>query len=521
MADKYGILYGNVIGGGPTNKKGWLISTPENGYVWLKDAAGKTLNKGSVPLQSMNSIRGGNITHLGMYKVLLERVIREKPREAPAEQPEEEKKVKPTGKEKEEVREFDKKPILDVKVLDMMHKHQVEASKFVLARLLGEESSSPGAGGGEENAVKGNANPYASSDLAITGCILADEMGLGKSLTALCVLWSLIRHGRGKGVIVCPSSLVGNWQREIKRWLPGLDSKTVYVKSSQKDKLVYEFIKGPPATTPLLLISYENFRSVADKLNKLRTWDTIICDEGHRLKNTELTQTSLALGNCVAQRRLVLTGTPIQNNLDELYSVVNFVCPGYLGTLEEFATNFREPITNQTAEARSTATAKLKTLLRRILIRRVRDDVLSKMLPPKKSHVVYCSLCETQKSRYARQANALLGSLLKGESAKKRATTVKSTATSEEEKGEEEEEDDDESVGAGKGSGIGGKAKRKRAASKEPRLSEGQVLPALMELRLTSVSGMDQDGADKGNPLLQLQLLLLLLLPLRARSVPP
>ena len=209
------------------------------------------------------------------------------------------------------------------------------------------------------------------------------KMGLGKSLTALCVVWSLIRDRRGKGIIVCPSSLVGNWQREIEKWLPSLNSRTIYVKSSQKDKQVYEFITRPCATTPLLVISYENFRSVADKLNKLRTLDTIVCDEGHRLKNAELTQTSLALGNCVAQRRLVLTGTPIQNNLDELYSVVNFVCPGYLGTLEEFATNFREPITSDSVEARSIATMKLKTLLGHILIRRVRDDVLSQMLPPK------------------------------------------------------------------------------------------------------------------------------------------
>ena len=69
---------------------------------------------------------------------------------------------------------------------------------------------------------------------------------------------------------------------------------------------------------------------MAEHLNKLRNWEAIVCDEGHRLKNADLTQTSLALGNCVAQRRLVLTGTPIQNNLDELYSVVNFVCPGYV-----------------------------------------------------------------------------------------------------------------------------------------------------------------------------------------------
>lgn len=489
MADKYKILYGNIIGhgGGPSNK-GLLISTPEDGNVWLKDAQGKTLNAGSVPTQMMKSFRSGNITNLGMFKVLLERVIREKPRESLKEKPVGEEMVATKrAPEKQEVREFDKKPTLDAKVLDMMHKHQIEASKFVLARLLGEEGSSPALSAGVENALKGNANPYASSDVAITGCILADEMGLGKSLTALCVVWSLIRHGRGKGVIVCPSSLVGNWQREIGKWLPGLDSKTLYVKSSQKDKQVYDFITGPSATTPLLVISYENFRSVADKLNKLRTWDTIVCDEGHRLKNAELTQTSLALGNCVAQRRLVLTGTPLQNNLDELYSVVNFVCPGYLGTLEEFATNFREPITNDTAEASSAATMQLKTLLRRILIRRVRDDVLSQMLPPKECHIVYCSLSEGQKVCYKQQANALLNSLLKVEPASKTSATVKSVSSEVEHEEGEGEEEDDEFIGT----------KRKRRTPKEVRLSETQVLPALMELRLTSVAGSKRSKENR------------------------
>ena len=82
MADKYEILYANIIehSGGPSNK-GLLISTPEDGNVWLKDAKGKTLKAGSVPIQTMRSFRGGNTTHFGIFKVLLERVIREKPQE--------------------------------------------------------------------------------------------------------------------------------------------------------------------------------------------------------------------------------------------------------------------------------------------------------------------------------------------------------------------------------------------------------------------------------------------------------
>lgn len=78
------------------------------------------------------------------------------------------------------------------------------------------------------------------------------------------------------------------------------------------------------------------FRSFAAAFNTVSALEVLVCDEGHRLKNAYGTQTSLALSNCCATRRLVLTGTPIQNNLDELYAVVHFTVPGYLGTLKEF-----------------------------------------------------------------------------------------------------------------------------------------------------------------------------------------
>lgn len=376
MADKYEVFYSRATFSGSPNERGMLISTPENEWVWLKDVRGKTIEKGQIRGSKLKSIRSGKITQLGTYKVLLDRIVRETQREVKKATAPSEKHVVPnttasdTGADSTDslaesktaervVREFEKKPELDDKLLSVMHKHQALAAKFVLERLLGTEpaqlksdhpASAPApqdvakeeegrdavaaaagsSGGGGGGGCSLDHNPFSSSDLPITGCILADEMGLGKSLSALCVLWSFVRHGRGKGVIVCPSSLVGNWSQEISKWLKGLHSKTTFVKSAQKDRQVYDFIKGDSSTHPLLVISYENFRSVAEHLNKLRNWEAIVCDEGHRLKNADLTQTSLALGNCVAQRRLVLTGTPIQNNLDELYSVVNFVCPGYV-----------------------------------------------------------------------------------------------------------------------------------------------------------------------------------------------
>ena len=187
MADKYKILYGNIIdhSGGPSNE-GLLISTPEDGNVWLKDARGKTLKAGSVPFQVMKSFRGGNVTHFGIFKVLLERIIREKPREVPKAKPVvEEIVVTKPALDKRNERELDKKPNLDIKLLGMMHKHQAEAAKFLLARLLGEDSNGSDSSSGELNASKRNENVYASSDLAMTGCILADENGFREVFDSL------------------------------------------------------------------------------------------------------------------------------------------------------------------------------------------------------------------------------------------------------------------------------------------------------------------------------------------------
>lgn len=526
MADKYEVLYSRVTFAGSPSERGLVLSTPENGWIWLKDSRNKTIDKGQVPASKIKKMKTGQITQLGMYKVLLERIIREREREpkkeassAHAEKENRATKVAQEGNVEKDtagteaaaVREFDKKPSLDQALLSLMHKHQVEAAKFVLARLLGEEpegivgatstGTRSGSGDTEEKKKGGSSsNPYASSDLPVTGCILADEMGLGKSLSALCVLWSFVRHGRGKGVIVCPSSLVGNWNQEILKWLKGLHSKTIFVKSSQKDKQVYEFIQGHSSTHPLMVISYENFRSVAGHLNKLRNWETIVCDEGHRLKNAELTQTSLALVNCVAQRRLVLTGTPIQNDLDELFTVINFVCPGNFGTLEEFTSNFSDPIMLKDGGARSEATNNLKQQLKRILLRRVRDDVLSEMLPPRTGFTIYCPLTAPQRERYLGQADQLLKGLKKNTKGATEAPPKKSKKSTRgsskkvaesDDSSSDDDGDDEEEAGVDAGSDGGDSSevtiKRKREIPRgDVKMKESQVLPALMELRLTS-----------------------------------
>lgn len=152
--------------------------------------------------------------------------------------------------------------------------------------------------------------------LFVLFCVFAD-MGTGKTFVALSVIWSLCRNGKGKGVIVCPSTLVGNWKKEILHWFPKtLGRTTLFILGSNSsrgsqgtDAIIEEFITSHAAIHPVLVLSYDMFRIYADFLNTIACFHTIICDEGHRLKNAYGTKTTLALGNCGAMQRVVLTGT--------------------------------------------------------------------------------------------------------------------------------------------------------------------------------------------------------------------
>uniref|UniRef100_A0A8C1JX16 DNA repair and recombination protein RAD54-like n=1 Tax=Cyprinus carpio TaxID=7962 RepID=A0A8C1JX16_CYPCA len=247
------------------------------------------------------------------------------------------------------------------------------------------------------------------------GCIMADEMGLGKTLQCITLMWTLLRQSPDfkpeieKAIVVSPSSLVRNWYNEVAKWLGGR-IQPLAIDGGSKDEIdrkLESFMSqhGMRVPTPILIISYETFRLHAGVLHKGKV-GLVICDEGHRLKNSD-NQTYQALNAMNAQRRVLISGTPIQNDLLEYFSLVHFVNAGILGTAQEFKKRFEIPILKgRDADAsdkdRAAGEQKLKELIsivNRCLIRRT-SDILSKYLPVKIEQVVCCKLTPLQKELY-------------------------------------------------------------------------------------------------------------------------
>ncbi|CAF92845.1 unnamed protein product, partial [Tetraodon nigroviridis] len=269
------------------------------------------------------------------------------------------------------------------------------------------------------------------------GCIMADEMGLGKTLQCIALVWTLLRQSPDlkpeidKAIVVSPSSLVRNWSSEVQKWLGGRVHPLV-IDGGTKDEIDRQLVsfisqRGRRVPSPVLIISYETFRLHAAVLHR-GSVGLVICDElvlrltcccdveGHRLKNAD-NQTYQALNAMVAQRRVLISGTPIQNDLLEYFSLVHFVNAGILGTAQEFKKRFELPILKgrdadakeQERQAGEEKLSQLIGVVNRCLIRRT-SDILSKYLPVKVEQVVCCRLSPLQKElykRFLRQAGPL------------------------------------------------------------------------------------------------------------------
>ncbi|KAG0264921.1 DNA-dependent ATPase protein rad54 [Mortierella polycephala] len=256
------------------------------------------------------------------------------------------------------------------------------------------------------------------------GCIMADEMGLGKTLQCIALLWTLLKQspepGKGtieKCIICCPSSLVKNWANEIIKWLgPGkigvltCDSKGTKEETNNVMRQ-WATARLRMVVNPVLIISYESLRMYAPVLAQTPI-GLMLCDEGHRLKNSG-SQTFVALNELNVQRRVILSGTPIQNDLSEYFSLLNFANPGLLGSTAEFRKNYELPIlrgrdseaSENEKEVSNQKLTELSGVVSKFIIRRT-NDILSKYLPTKFEHVVFCRLSPFQLDLYKHFINS-------------------------------------------------------------------------------------------------------------------
>jgi superfamily II DNA or RNA helicase len=207
------------------------------------------------------------------------------------------------------------------------------------------------------------------------GAVLADDMGLGKTLQTICVL-------RGRVLVVCPKSVVYNWVDEMNRFRPGL--RTAIYEGSKR--------RIDPAAD-VTLMTYAVLRLDSGLLAK-EDWDIVVLDEGQAIKNLG-SQTARAAFELRGKFRVLLSGTPVENRLEELWSAMHFANPGLLGGVSHFQERYASPIANGSPEA----AARLRAKIRPFVLRRTKGEVLRE-LPPRTDTVLHVELDEAERSVY-------------------------------------------------------------------------------------------------------------------------
>lgn len=207
------------------------------------------------------------------------------------------------------------------------------------------------------------------------GGILADDMGLGKTVQCLASL------GKGRHLVVAPTSVIGNWAREAARFRPDLRVNVFYGPRRDLD---------PKAD--LVITSWALLRLDAERLSE--RWTTVLFDEAQAIKNPE-SQTAQAARDVQAELRLCVTGTPVENRLEELWSGMHVANPGLLGSRRSFRERFSGPIEDGSRTARDT----LRRRIRPFILRRNKVDVAPE-LPSRTDVVLRCTLSERERSLY-------------------------------------------------------------------------------------------------------------------------
>ncbi|NWH76106.1 ERCC6 protein, partial [Piaya cayana] len=257
------------------------------------------------------------------------------------------------------------------------------------------------------------------------GGILGDEMGLGKTIQIIAFLaglsYSKIRtrgsnyrqvllcrlyQGLGPTVIVCPATVMHQWVKEFHTWWPPFRVAILHETGSYTDKKM-KLIREIASCHGILITSYSYIRLMQDNIHNY-DWHYVILDEGHKIRNPNAAVT-LACKQFRTPHRIILSGSPMQNNLKELWSLFDFIFPGKLGTLPVFMEQFSVPITMGGYSNASPVQVKtaykcacvLRDTINPYLLRRMKADVkMSLSLPDKNEQVLFCRLTDEQRQVY-------------------------------------------------------------------------------------------------------------------------
>jgi superfamily II DNA or RNA helicase len=227
------------------------------------------------------------------------------------------------------------------------------------------------------------------------GACLADDMGLGKTVQTLAhILYDRAMAPVPPVLLVCPTSVIGNWQHESTRFAPGLEVLVHHGSSRAREQA--EFLQAA-GRYDVVLTSYSLLQRDFATLNQI-TWSGVVLDEAQNIKNAEAKQ-ARAARELKAGYRIALTGTPVENNVGDLWSLMEFLNPGLLGNAAEFKRKFFVPIQ---VTRDSGAAERLKRLTAPFILRRLKTDkTVIADLPDKLEMKVYCTLTPEQASLYA------------------------------------------------------------------------------------------------------------------------
>ncbi|XP_027841630.2 DNA excision repair protein ERCC-6-like isoform X1 [Aphis gossypii] len=249
-----------------------------------------------------------------------------------------------------------------------------------------------------------------------SGGILGDEMGLGKTIQMIvffgALYWSRLKdkitgiRGLGSSLIVCPATLMHQWVDEFHKWCPPIRVVVLHETGVYKGKPA-DLIKEVWSSKGVLITTYNGLLQHINHLLK-NDWHYVILDEGHKIRNPD-SKITVAAKQLKSSHKIIISGSPIQNHLKELWSLFDFIFPSKLGTLPAFIKSFAVPITHggyaNATELQITTAYKCATILKDTispyLLRRMKADIQSHIsLPDKSEQVLFCRLTEEQKTMY-------------------------------------------------------------------------------------------------------------------------